>query len=189
MGHTIVLERGHVGRTGGRPSATHGELVEDRLTRGYGDATEDCLRNAGHEVIVISDGTYRERQLRASAYGARIYVARHTNAGAHDYGACFYDHRSALGRALAEFVVMELGRLAPLAMSGGAKAVPARPDDWTRNTFATIHHCYDRRPIGLCFEPGFIDQPAHRELWTPEGLVLVGRALATGILTFMESAA
>jgi len=193
MGWTIALDRGHVGGTGGRAGAEFGPLKEDRLTREYMAATEDALRDRGYEVIVYCDSTYKNRQLRAAAVGADVYVACHVNSGARndvdlDFGAAFHDARSSNGAELGEHIRQELLHLPPLVATGGAVSmgVKASAERWQRNVLSTISLCYDRKPIGICYEPGFIDHAGHGALWTSEGLVQVGEALANGIASYLE---
>jgi len=194
MGFLVALDRGHVGGTGGRAGAEYGPLKEDRLTREYMAATEDALRDRGYEVVVYSDSTYKHRQLRAAAIRADVYVACHVNSGARDdvdldFGAVFHDARSGNGAELGESIRQELLHLAPLVATGGAvsMAVKANGQRWQQNVLSTISLCYDRHPIGICYEPGFIDHPGHGGLWTSEGLVQVGEALANGIASYLES--
>ena len=184
MGHVIVLDRGHVGRTGGRPSARHQHLVEDRLTREYMAYAEDMLTDAGHEVIIVSDSEYKNRQLRANSYGAEVYIACHVNAGGYDIGSVFHDYRSTRGAALAEHIRKPLADIPIIASTGSAITISANPNDWTKNAFYVISRCYDLKPTAVCFEPGFIDTPAHFGLWTPQGLRAIGHALARGILSY-----
>ena len=37
---------------------------------------------------------------------------------------------------------------------------------------------------GVCFEPFFIDSPAHAQLLTDDGLRLIGQALAVGCMSW-----
>jgi len=193
MGFLVALDRGHVGGTGGRAGAEYGPLKEDRLTREYMAATEDALRDRGYEVIVYSDGPYKHRQQRAAAIRADVYVACHVNSGHRtdedlDFGAVFHDARSTMGAELAESIRQELLHLPALVATGGAVAMGVKADGqpWQRNVLSTISLCYDRHPIGICYEPGMIDYPAHAPLWTPEGLLQVGEALANGIAAYLE---
>lgn len=183
---TIALDRGHHGRTGGRRPATHEGRVEDVLVRDYMAACEDALRALGHEVIVVSWGRYEDRQ-RAHRF-ADVYVAGHVNWNdpPGDYALCGYDHRSTLGPVLARAVARRLGEEWGEVLSG-ARPKAARPDDWTAGMYHVIAGVYEGRAVGLCVEPGFINCEEHEAMWTPKGLQMTGRALAVGIVDYLDA--
>jgi len=201
----IYLDRQHSGKPA-RPLDTgasydidgDGKIGTDEqealLTPRYLWAAELALREMGHIVIPISDGTYGDRHNRVNSYAGtfaahvpQIYVSGHLNAGwkgqpGSAYGAVFYDSRSRSGPELASRVARQLRMVAPEL--NGVKCIPAKPGDWTKNAWATIQV---QQPVALCFEPAFIDCPEHAELLTPEGLHLIGRSLAAGINNWIET--
>jgi len=152
-------------------------------------AAEERLIAAGAEVIPLADGSYSERHDRVNRYaegysGACVYVAAHLNAllggmsaDSGDYGAVFYDYRSASGPDLALHVARALDHACPELAA--VKTLECRPDDWTRNAYHTIRGV---GPVSLCFEPLFIDQTAHLPLMSEEGMWRIGGALASGIM-------
>ena len=154
------------------------------MTARYLLACELALLDMGHVVIPISDGSYNERHARVNRYAGtfkagqpQVYIAAHLNAGAGSYGLIGYDHRSRSGPELASRIGRQLRQVAPEL--NGVKCIEAKPDDWTRNMYTTISGV--TQPIGLCLEPAFLDQPAHADLLTREGLSTMGRAIAAGI--------
>lgn len=183
----ICLSRGHHG-SGTNPPAEHAGLVEDVIARDYLAACEDALRAAGHEVVVLSGISYPDRHRRARELRAAVYVCGHLNAGwtrdVDPYGLVLHDHRSRLGSLLAAHVASELARLPEVSR---VPVWEATPDDWTRGAYATISGVYEGTPVGLCYEPGFIDCPDHAGLWQADGPVRVGRALAAGIVAYLDS--
>mgnify|MGYP003134656156 FL=1 len=196
----IYLDRQHSGKPGkrARDTGASADLNKDGkidvheqealLTPRYLLACELALRQAGHTVISISDGSYGDRHRRVNAYAGsfprsvpQIYIAAHFNAGwggrdGSGYGAIFYDHRSRSGPELASRIARQLRMVAPEL--NGVKCIPSKPDDWTRNAWATIQV---QQPIALCLEPAFIDCPDHAELFSKEGLNTIGKAIARGV--------
>jgi len=203
----VYLDRQHSGKPGrkardtGAAADLDGDGViglheqEALLTPRYLWACELALRAAGHTVIPISDGEYQDRFRRINAYAGsfpastpQIMIAAHLNAGWNNqpgagYGAIFYDHRSRSGPELASRIARQLRQVAPEL--NGVKCIAAKPDDWTRNAFATIQVT---QPIAVCVEPFFLDCPSHtRDLATPEGLNAIGRAIAAGIDNYINT--
>lgn len=187
---TIVLDRGHHGKLHDERGATHGDLVEEVLTREYMRHAEDRLRELGHRVVVQSshpEKGYAQRLKRADAYRPRVYVQCHVNAGGGNYGMAGYDARSSWGASCAQHIADRLGLACPELRS--VRSQPCSPDDWTKRMLATIAGMYtSKTACGICFEPGFIDQAGHRSMWTPEGLKRVGLALADGIHAYLGGA-
>lgn len=192
----VVLDRQHVGKPSHDELGAWGDLDLDGMpdvveqeaimTAKYGLAAEIRLRELGHRVVMMGDGRYEDRHRRANDYRADVYVALHINAGRGDYGLCIYDYRSEGGRKLAELVSSQIVKECPeLRRSVAAWTAPtgsSYPRAWP-----TIKGVYEGRPVGLCFEPFFIDRAEHRPLATPEGLARVGFALAEGIHRYLES--
>jgi len=185
----VILDRQHAGQVGriadrgAQADLDHSGGIdaherEAMLTPGYILAAEARLIALGHEVIVISDGTYAARALRAIDYGADVYVACHANAGAGDYGLAVANVGSTQGAALAAAITRHLGTLCPELRRTvvGDTSAASFP-----RAAACIGGVAKARAVGICYEPGFLDQPAHAALWTPAGLVRVGQALAEGI--------
>jgi N-acetylmuramoyl-L-alanine amidase len=192
----VYLDRQHSGKPGrkakdrgaGADLDGDGSIgIEEReamLTARYGLACETALLEMGHTVIPISDGWYSDRHRRVNEYAGtfprgtpQVMVAMHLNAGGGDYGAVFFDHRSRTGPELAARIAKQVRMVAPEV--NGVKTIAAKPDDWTRAAFGTIGGIM--QPVALCFEPCFMDNPAHADLLTREGLASIGRALAAGI--------
>ena len=197
----VYLDRQHSGKPG-RPDDRgaavdldgDGKIQRDEqeaaLTARYLLACELALLEMGHTVIPISDGTYNERHRRVNRYAGtfkagrpQLYLAAHLNAGGGDYGMIGTDYRSRSGSELASRIARQLRQVAPEL--NGVKCVEARPDNWTRNMFATISGV--TQPIGVCLEPCFMDQPSHADLLTAAGLSTIGRAIAAGVDAFVNT--
>ena len=143
-------------------------------------------------TIVLSDGWYRDRAARAETYcnGEKsVYIALHYNAlrgGLSDnsgtYGTVFYDFRSGTnnGPKLAALIAGNLENHLPELSR--ARALAARPDDWTRRAYSTISHV--RTPVGICLESAFIDALQHKNLFTPDGITRTSRAVVKGLKQF-----
>jgi N-acetylmuramoyl-L-alanine amidase len=169
---------------------------EANLTPHYIAAAEKALQAAGCDVIVMSDGFYDARHQRAKSYLAHVYVACHLNAGGGSRGLVFHDRRSKQGPYLAAEVAVSLANACP-ELSGGAGSVGCYDDreytgmdtfsiPWLYRAFNTIKGVYDGSPVGICYEPFFIDAPAQAELASLPGLERVGEALARGIVSYLR---
>lgn len=144
------------------------------------------LLELGHTVYPISDGEYSERHRRVNRYSADVYIACHLNAGSvaqngkrrQPYSALFYDFRSKpeRGLALAEAIDSRLGRIEEIG--GNRRIWATSTKDWRRNAHYTIKGV---KAVAICYEPLFIDAPAHHALFTFEGMRQIGHALAEGI--------
>jgi len=143
---------------------------------------EIALLCYGIDVLPISDGLYSKRHQRVNEYaamydGPMVYLAMHLNAGGGDYGAFFYDWRSAKGADLAAAMSEELKTLPQIQK---CKTIAAKPDDWTQHAFNTISGI--NAPVAICCEPLFVDNPAHNVLLLGnEGMARIANVMATAI--------
>lgn len=188
-------DKGRAGKfdTGAVVEAGDGtQLVEVLLTEVYLRAAMAAAEEAGEPIAYFESGAYTTRHRRARALAEELfprpcaYVAGHLNAGPPEagYGALFYDFRSSGGARLANYVLIELARACPELDS--VKAIPARPDDWTKNAYYTIKGIFPgpSNLSAICAEPAFLTSPEHRELLTAEGLKRIGEAIARGCLSW-----
>ena len=136
----------------------------------------------------MSDGTYANRHDRVNEYDQRnaggapsIYIACHLNAGAGSYCAMFYHHQSSNGAALSKSINAKIEERTDITT---AKAIPSNNEDWTKNAFYCIKGV--GRPIAICAEPLFIDNPSHQKLLNIDGMYAIGFAIADGIHEFLE---
>lgn len=186
----IFLDRQHLGKPNrwNDEGASRDGLTETYLTSQYIFHAENHLRMQGFDVCVLTDGWYKDRHRRVNDYcanvnGKCVYIACHINAGSGAYGASFYDHRSTSGSALAHAINIRLQNACPELQS--VKRIAAKPDDWTNHAYNTIKGV--SKPVGICFEPLFIDCPEHEPLTQPEGIRRVGVALADGIIYHLQN--
>ena len=145
-------------------------------------ALETNLRELGHDVIPLSDGSYAERHARVNQYSAHygktcIYLALHLNAGGGDYGAMFYDHRSSRGANLADSIARSM--MANIGRIPSVRKIAASPSDWTKNAWYTIKGVGEA--VAICSEPLFIDNETHQKLLSTQGLAQLAWAMAKGI--------
>ena len=185
----VFLDRQHHGKPKNWDDcgASNDGVHETWLTSQYINHCEWKLRDAGIDVCVLSDGSYKDRHARVNEYAKchskSVYVACHINAGGGDYGCTFFDHRSPRGRDLAVHINGRLHQWCD-PLHNKTKSIPCNPDDWTKNAYNTIKGI--GAPVAVCFEPFFIDCEQHKTLKTPHGLELVGLSLAVGIKSFLE---
>ena len=193
----VFLDRQHVGKPSRRSDMGAGVDLdgdgvietweqESTWTAKYLLAAELRLRDLGHEVIPLSDGAYNQRHDRSNRYKQHdepaVYVAAHINAGGGHYGSVFYDFRSRFGGDLAEKICERLRARCP-ELQQDARAIECSPDNWTKNAWYTIR---GTRSIAVCFEPCFLDSPAHKGLFSGSGMDRIGWALAEGIDKFCK---
>jgi len=183
----IYIDIQHIGKPHNPDDmgASKGDDVFDTeayWTSVYAFHMEMHLRNMGYPVMRLCDGRYSDRHERVNRYEAAypsstpsVYLSCHINAGAGSYGAMFYDHRSSLGPDLARCIAGEFD----LPGISAVKTIQAMPGDWTRNAYNTIKDV--RRPVSICLEPFFIDNPAHQRYMDVDKIYLVGEAIANGI--------
>lgn len=166
---------------------------EARLTPLYAAACRAHAAQDGVKVLWIDGGEYPARhkmavELAKSDPSRRwLYVACHLNAGGGNYGLVIADKRSAAGRVAAGFVADALGKLPELSRTI-VGTTDAEGSDWPR-AWSTVRGIYDGpwNLSGICFEPCFMDQPAHRPLLTAEGLARIGEALYRGASAWAAS--
>jgi hypothetical protein len=189
----VFLDRQHVGQIshiksmGAAADLDHNGETSISETEAYWTgylslALETNLREMGHDVISISDGSYQERHSRVNEYTARYngkacYFALHLNAGGGSYGAMFYDYRSTAGSILADKIAESMER--ELREISTVKKIPASPADWTKNAYYTIKGV--GAAVAICSEPLFIDNDQHQKLLTYDGISKLAWAMAKGI--------
>lgn len=178
----------------GEVGAVHGLLQERDLVRAYLAAARGRLLALGVRVEVYDPavasygGVHSLARTAATGQGPAVYVAGHVNAGGGTYGLVGHDHRSKRGAGIARTVAAALGRACPElsrvrveALSDGSPISPRG------------YNCIDgiySGPLNLSailLEPGFIDAANHASLWTVQGLVRLGIALADGIHAHLSS--
>lgn len=180
----VFLDHQHTGKPHkwNDSGATFDNFQEVELVDRYIHYAKQHLESLEINVCVLSDGHYNERHKRVNLYSKQteaLYVACHVNASKGSQGLSFYDHRSRGGKKLADLVSIELSHLCGIE----TRSQECSSKDWTKNAFYTIKGV---KPIAICYEPFFIDQPDHFHLRTEEGLRLVGWSLARGIAHFWE---
>lgn len=185
---------------------------EAKLTPIYVAEAERVLTAAGVDVVVLSSGWYSTRWKKAAKIAREnpdqrvAYVACHLNARG-DYGLVCYDYRSSGGAALAsschlsmlrEWSRPEVPRVfaeatAPEEEPKGSRdrarwrALPRYEGrlHWPRPWW-TLHGIYDgpANLSGVCYEP--LALQSHPQFMNERGLGRVGRALAAGLLDWLQ---
>lgn len=187
----VFIDRQHAGKPNkladrGAVVDIDGDATPEReamITGQISIELEKVLLLLGVDVVPISDGTYSERHNRVNKYAAMypnrktVYLAMHLNAGAGVYGAFFYHHASAQGRQLALHLCTAMMKA---GIVDQAKSIAANPSNWTKNAFYTIKGV--GRPVAICCEPLFMDQPAHAKHLTYEGIQGLAMCMANAIV-------
>lgn len=167
---------------------------EARLTPLYATACQALAIRDGVKVLRIEGGEYSTRHrmavdVAAADPGRRwLYVACHLNAGGGNYGLVIADARSKAGQSAARHVADALGALPELREPRGrvvTGTTAAEGSAWPR-AWSTIDGIFagPANLSGICFEPCFMDAPAHRPLLTAEGLTRIGEALYRGAVAW-----
>ena len=129
------------------------------------------------------------RAFVASQTGERLAVEVHANMGRGKIGIVFYCPGSKRGERAARLIAAELQReLRIIAPDYYCVTQPAQ-DKWDDGSEAwpCPHDALAwswRAPAdcsGVLVELGFLDQPEHKALWTPDGLALCARGIAAGL--------
>jgi len=150
---------------------------------------ETKLINSGIKVIPLSDGSYSERHKRVNEYAARypneaqIYLALHLNAGGGNYSSFFYHPSSTKGKQLAEMLCHEMLVHCPAIPK--QLSIAAESDGWTKNAYYTIRGV--GRPVAICCEPLFMDNPDHQQYLSDDGCQDLANAIASAIITYGEA--
>ena len=171
----------------------HADLLEAVLTPRIALGALEYLQQMGHRVYIFGDGSYKERHARADSYRLDVYLALHLNAGGGDYGAFFYHPESPPqnGEALSKTIAGAWSNAGThlLGEDFSVKSICSKPTDWTKNALYTIKGLgRSAFPVGICCEPWFLDNEAHRAAFaTAEGLQLTGAAIGRGIQWWAES--
>lgn len=199
----VIFDRQHYGKPGRRDVGAHYDIDRDgkkevheqevHLTPLYSGPATEMLRARGHKVRHIDAGWYRTRHAEANALAWAnrdvpvFYFAKHVNAGRGSYAAFIHDARSRGGRNLALELVTAFGEAGLPAAGHRALARAATSTNAWKRGFSTIQGIYSgpANICAVCFEPYFIDQPAHAELATVKG----GKRIASALVVAVERAA
>ena len=187
----VFIDRQHAGqikhiKSRGATYDVDGDGEKDReaiITGKISIELEKILILLGVDVMPISDGTYSERHTRVNNYAAMypnrktVYLAMHLNAGMGTYGAFFYHHASTQGERLAQHLC---DGITTAGFVDKAKALACKPSDWTKNAYYCIKGV--GRPVAICCEPLFMDQPAHAKHLTNEGIQGLAMCMANAIV-------
>ena len=187
----VFIDRQHAGKPNkladrGAAVDIDGDATPEReaiITGQISIELEKILILLGVDVVPISDGTYSERHNRVNKYAAMypnrktVYLAMHLNAGGGVYAAFFYHHASTQGHELAKQLCLDM-RAAGFVES--AKPIECKPSNWTKNAYHTIKGV--GRPVAICCEPLFMDQPAHAKHLTYEGIQGLAMCMANAIV-------
>ena len=175
----IALSIDHHGkpdRLEDRGAVGHDGLTEVDYTSRYAWVAERELRKAGARVVVISDGRYLDRWMRADLMQAECYVSCHMNAGGGDRGEVYYDYRTgpSNGIALANSINQSLNDRVPWSVETKSAGKGDR-------AFRCIEGL---NTVGIVYEPGFLDSHRGPLLDQCRG---IGRALAEGVISWAWS--
>ena len=168
---------------------------EVNITPGYIGAAVEQLSRTPHVIAEVWGlGPYSWQHERAAAIALRrprvpvLYLACHANAGGGDAALVGADVRSGWGKVAAGLIADELGELPGIDEGQVLDLVQDAPQRYRRNMLATIDGIFDGPPnlSGAIIEAGFLDQPKHAHLWTPQGLQAIGEAIARGCMAYAD---
>lgn len=153
----------------------------------YAQAMDTALLAAGHTALLLTDGTYRERALRARRRGVAALLNCHVNAGlggrAGQRSEIYYWPGSTKAQALAEDLAAALAAIVPWQDVRVTAAEVGPRLDATRA--ANVRACIDGAVTpSICVEPFFCDAAGADLLLSDGTLDRIGGALAQGLLTW-----
>ncbi len=163
------------------------EVREVDAVMRYVQALDGALLGAGHAALLLTDGTYRERSLRAKKREVSALLNCHVNAGLHGLpgqrSEIYYWPRSVKGLALANDLADALRVVVPWQdVRVTAAEVGPRLDE-TRA--ANVRACIDGAVTpSICVEPFFCDAFEADQILSDGTLDRIGVALAQGLLTW-----
>jgi N-acetylmuramoyl-L-alanine amidase len=153
----------------------------------YVQALDGALLGAGHAALLLTDGTYRERSLRAKKREVSALLNCHVNAGLHGLpgqrSEIYYWPRSVKGLALANDLADALKAVVPWQdVRVTAAEVGPRLDE-TRA--ANVRACIDGAVTpSICVEPFFCDAFEADQILSDGTLDRIGSALAQGLIAW-----
>jgi N-acetylmuramoyl-L-alanine amidase len=159
-------------------------LREVPLARAYASAIDDELLRHGSIGVLLCDGSYDDRALRAKAMAADCLLACHANAGLRgrdgQRAEFYYWPGNDAGAELAEALATELMKVVPY----DARVVPAEEGPMLESArVASVRSTIDGAAYpSVCVEPFFVDAKGADKMITPDFLIAVGAALAQGML-------
>jgi N-acetylmuramoyl-L-alanine amidase len=119
----------------------------------------------------------------AEYQGPVAYVSCHLNAGGGSYGLTIHDHRSSMGRRMAEHVA---GALGELLLEGVDRVVigATKPGETWPRAWGCIKDIYPGPTnIAAClFEPLFLDNHEHQQWLNDAGLEAIGFKLGEALI-------
>lgn len=190
--HRVLHRVGHAGKTsnptdpGAVVKLRKGEIREVDCVFITARAAYDADKAAGAHAFLSSHMEYADCHNWAVRNGMNVYIAHHINAidgkPAVGLGKFFYHPETSPGNGdrLAALMAEEMSRLGEqlLGEPYACKAIRSSPTDWTKNAYATIEKFgKDVRGIGICAEPFFITNPAHRRVFCrPSALTQIGQS-------------
>lgn len=195
------------------PGAQHKGLSEIVLAGAYVQQAKLRLESLGYAVELVPEGHYYERHAwalkvaRERYAGVRgLYLQCHINAHPNGtYALVRPDYRSKWGASAARTLATAIDAALPEVLSSrndelypdfvtanknGRSTPNTSMRSWWTRGWECIDGIYASDTLcGAIIEPGFIDNAAHAALWTPEGLIRVGDALAQGCAQWAQSIA
>jgi len=163
------------------------EVREVDAVMRYAQALDGALLAAGHAALLLTDGTYRERSLRAKKREVSALLNCHVNAGLHGLpgqrSEIYYWPKSVKGLALANDLADALRAVVPWQdVRVTAAEIGPRLDE-TRA--ANVRACIDGAVTpSICVEPFFCDALDADQILSDGTLDRIGVALAQGLLTW-----
>ncbi len=174
-------------------------ITEVQLAQSYAQAIVTELETSGEAVVLVNDparhqlvGDYPVRHRQAHAWGARVYLACHVNAGGGNY-PLIETRAEPQGRGWfhvpgSELEAVRLGTSivqwltaswSPALTAGQLRQLAPADRGWV---------CLAAVPpptIPLLLEPFFGDNPAHLSMFgDPSGSLELGRVIARGVLAW-----
>lgn len=189
----------NIGHTGRHTSTTYNSdrgasdpAVGDEVTLvwEYAHEARKLLDQAGASAVIQSYDAYKIQQdhacvvARAYPKDLCVWVGCHLNAGPGRYGLVLFDQRSTRGRDYGTAISSRLRLAIPKEVAPDIKTVGTVQGDPWLNAHSILGGVYSG-PDNLCgivYEPLFLSDKGHQKMLNLDGLRIIGRSLAEGIL-------
>ncbi len=159
------------------PGATHGDLIEAKLCLEYASVAYHTLTAAGHEVFLVTSGSYGQRAAWANQINTDLYLSCHLNSSevpptTHYPLVEISEYAGELTRAFAQYLVDVFGQRLPVERSR-IKIIKNGERGWG---------CINRvKAPALLLEPMFINRLGSH---VTQDMVLIGKAIAEAVEGF-----
>lgn len=159
------------------PGAVFGDLIEAKLCLEYASVAYHALTAAGHEVFLVTSGSYHQRAIWANQIGVDLYLSCHLNSSkvpptTHYSLVEISGHAGELTKDFAQHMVNVFGQRLPVE----------RPRIRILKQGKKGYTCINKvKAPALLLEPMFINR---LDIHATKDMLLIGKAIAEAVEGF-----